>query len=277
MVMTLYPGSVPMPAYANPTFNPYGLNAYGKAPAAPLPLYQTSISNPGKPFEVQLSAPKPLNMGQPGWLDLQVSDPRTGWPPAQLNIVHEKPAHIFIVNQDLSDFQHVHPEAMRPGLMRIPVQFNAPGPYRLFLQFTTPQHGEVTLNKPFQLGNGITSAAKPMFPDDHLPKMVEGYQFRVSGLPTRQQPMSMFHVEVLKNGMPVGNIQPYLGAGAHGVIISQDGQSFIHTHPMAEPRNGFYQSPIMFHTNIPQPGLYKMWVQTQIDGRVRTVDWTFRV
>lgn len=263
-----------MPGLSNPANFP---NAANRAFPMALPLYQSLVSNPGKPFEVQVAAPQALQSGQPGWLDLQIYDPRTGRPPSQLNIVHEKPAHIFIVNQDLSDFQHVHPEAMRPGQLRIPVQFNAPGAYRLFLQFTTPEHGEVTLNKPFQLGTGMAPPARLMMPDAHLPKCVDGYTFRVSGLPTRQQPMAMFHVEVLKNGVPVGNIQPYLGAGAHGVIISQNGQSFIHTHPMAEPRNGFYQSPIMFHTRIDQPGLYKMWIQTQIEGRVRTVDWTFQV
>lgn len=245
--------------------------------SGPLPLYQQSGSNLGKPFEVQLVAPTPLQVGLPGWLDLQVYDPRTGLPPSRLDIVHEKPAHIFIVNQDLSDFQHVHPEAMRPGLMRIPVQFKAPGPHRLFMQFTTPEHGEVTLNKPFSLGVVPPKPPAMLQPDAYRPKWVDGYQFRVSGLPTRQNPMAMFHVEVSKNGMPVGNIQPYLGAGAHGVIISQDGRSFIHTHPMGEARGGFYQSPIMFHTNINQPGVYKMWIQTQIDGRVRTVDWTFQV
>lgn len=244
-------------------------------PVVSQPFYQQSCSNPGKPFDLQLIPASPIIPGQPGWLDLQIYNPITGSPP-RLQIVHEKPAHIFIVNQDLSDFQHVHPEAMQPGLLRIPVNFKTPGTYKLFMQFTTPENGEQTLNKPFQVGS-VQPPPKPMIPDAHLPKFVDDYTFRVTGLPTRQNPMSMFHIEISQNGVPVKKIQPYLGAGAHGVILSQDLQSFIHTHPMSESKNGFYQSPIMFHTQIDKPGLYKMWIQTQVEGKVRTVDWTFQV
>lgn len=249
---------------------------------APMPLTQPPVANPSKRFEVQLHAPAPLIPKQPGWLNLQIYDPLTGRPPSSLKIVHEKPAHIFIVNQDFSDFQHVHPEPLRPGeavqpgLLHIPVNFKAPGQYKLFMQFTTPEHGEHTLSKPFQLG-GVAPPLKPMMPDNWQWKTVDGYNFRVTGLPTRQQPMGMFKIDVFKNGQPVRNIQPFLGAGAHGVILSQDGRSFIHTHPMTEPKNGLYQSPIGFHTHIDQPGLYKMWIQTQIGGQLRTVDWTFQV
>ncbi len=89
--------------------------------------------------------------------------------------------------------------------------------------------------------------------------------------------MSMFNVDILQNGKPVKNIEPFLGAGAHGVIISQNTETFAHTHPMSRPQNGLYQSPIQFHTTLNQPGLYKIWVQTQIEGKLRTVDWTFEI
>lgn len=260
------------PSFTQPTLTPTPLTP---SPLA-MPLVQQGESNIGKPYELNLVTKTPVPIGQPTTLQLQIYDPITGQPPTGLNIVHEKPAHLFIVNQDLSDFQHVHPNILAPGLLEIPVQFKAPGNYKLFAQFTTPDKGEQTLNKPFSIGPA-NQPLKPLIPDAHLPKWVDGYEFRISGLPTRANPMSMFHVSVSKNGIPVKTIEPYLGAGAHGVILSSDSQSFIHTHPMAEAINGLYQSPVMFHTTIEQPGTYKMWMQTKMDGQVHTVDWTFRV
>jgi hypothetical protein len=251
---SMMPAAVPLTFYEQVSFYPH----QGKQPS----------------FNLQVRPASPLTIGKPAWLDLQLNNSTTFRPP-NLQIVHEKLAHIFIVNQDLSDFQHVHPDVIYPGLLRIPVNFKTPGTYKLFIQFTTPAQGEQTLNKSFQLS--VPPLQKPMVPDAHLPKFIDGYTFRVSNLPTQAQPMSMFKVEVLKNGLSVGNIQPYLGAGAHGVILSQDMESFVHTHPMTEAKGGFYQSPIQFHTQIDKPGLYKMWIQTKIDGQVHTVDWTFKV
>ncbi len=262
---------------------PYTPNQSYQKPQGALSLYAPVVGlQPGQAYQLRLApAPGvPLALGVPGWLDIRLTDWR-GVPPGQLQILHEKPAHVFIVNQDLSEFQHVHPDVLQPGLLRVPVQFNSPGQHKLFLQFKTPEHGEQTLSQAFQLGTATSNVPvqpmKPLIPDAYWPKQVGAYTFQVTGLPTRQNPMSMFQVAVTQNGRPVSQIQPYLGAGAHGVMISQDGQAFVHTHPTSAAVNGFYQSPLMFHARIDRPGLYKMWVQTRIDDQIHTVDWVFQV
>jgi hypothetical protein len=259
----LITGSQPSPLISNSTASSQTFSNQGN-------------TNPGKPFDVTMTPATPIRLGQPTLFNLQIRNPVTGRIPSHFDIVHEKPAHIIIVSQDLSNFQHVHPEKVLPGFLQVPATFKQPGPYKMFLQFTSPECGEQTLNKPFDMGRA-TRPFKPLMPDSTQPKLVDGYTYKISGLPTRQHAMGMPKVEVTKNGVPVTNIEPYLGAGAHGVIIGQNAQSFLHVHPMSKPQNGFYQSPIQFHTEIKQPGLYKMWVQTQIDGKVRTVDWTFQV
>ncbi|MGG2357443.1 hypothetical protein, partial [Salmonella enterica] len=79
-------------------------------------------------------------------------------------------------------------------------------------------------------------------PDDRQAKWSNGYEYRVSGLPTQARPMGMIRVEVLKNGQPVQTIEPFLGAGAHGVILNQDASRFVHVHPGSQPVNGRYRS-----------------------------------
>jgi hypothetical protein len=270
------PSSAPLPSTIPPGYPISALGSTWRPPVSE-PLFQLQRSNPGKPFEFNMTPTTPIYLGQPALLDLKLFRSEGGAGPSTFNIVHEKPAHIILVSQDLTDFQHVHPTAVGPGYFQVPVVFNKNGPYKLFIQFTTPEEkGEQTLSKPFEIGRGQV-APKPLVPDSQLPKRVDGYDFRISDLPTRQRPMSMPKVEVTQNGVPVKNIEPFLGAGAHGVIIGENAKSFMHVHPMSEPKNGLYSSPIKFHTEIRQPGVYKMWVQTLIDGKVKTVNWTFQV
>jgi hypothetical protein len=218
--------------------------------------------------------------GQPTRLWFYCRDAKTGQPLEHLTIVHEKPAHMFMVNQDLSQFQHVHPQLVTPGWFSLEASLLPRDNYRVFLQLTTPQGGAQLHQVAFNTGTPI--AAKPalstiMLPDSQRPKTVDGITYTIHQLPTRTGQMAMFTVDASKNGQPVKQLQPFLGAAAHGVIISADRQQFAHVHPMDVATNGFYASPVMFHTQLEHPGMYKVWVQTQIEGRIRTVDWVFNV
>src|SRR5262249_26324500 len=90
-------------------------------------------------------------------------------------------------------------------------------------------------------------------------------------------------------GAGIQDLQPYLGAPAHVVILSEDAQTFVHTHgeqvgsqtePMqhggADTATG-YGPEIAFEYTYPTPGLYKLWGQFQThDGRVITADFVVR-
>ncbi|MGG2305063.1 hypothetical protein ACE4Z6_26950, partial [Salmonella enterica] len=92
-----------------------------------------------------------------------------------------------------------------------------PGRYTLFTQFATPiktglaagalptTQKEHTLSLPFAIGSTQTAGAA-LQPDDRQAKWSNGYEYRVSGLPTQARPMGMIRVEVLKNGQPVQTI-----------------------------------------------------------------------
>jgi hypothetical protein len=104
---------------------------------------------------------------------------------------------------------------------------------------------------------------------------MDGYTFKLLNYPKRTNQMEMLSVSVEKNGKPVERIETYLGAGGHAVVIGESTESFLHVHPATEAKGGVYQPPIEFHTTIPKAGLYKMWAQFKIDGKVRTADFTF--
>lgn len=98
----------------------------------------------------------------------------------------------------------------------------------------------------------------------------------------------MLHFQVRdESGKPVAALEPYLGALGHCVILSSDMNIYLHTHPMdgggehghdhgaAPPAKDSAAttgkkggSDVMFHTNFPKPGLYKVWGQFQHKGKI---------
>jgi hypothetical protein len=74
-----------------------------------------------------------------------------------------------------------------------------------------------------------------------------------------------------KDGSKVerSDIENYLGAVAHIILIGQEDKDFIHIHPESSET-----SPIHAHAEITKPGVYRMWVQFQTNGQVHTADFT---
>lgn len=90
-------------------------------------------------------------------------------------------------------------------------------------------------------------------------------------------------------GQPIRDLQPYLGAWAHFVVLSQDGADFLHAHPLegvAAPEglphehtaiSGPSPATIRTMTGFRRPGLYKLWAQVQRRGQVITVPFVVDV
>lgn len=210
------------------------------------------------------------NQPTPVWLQLRSIT--TGQGPASLNIVHEKPIHAFLISQDWQEFDHLHPVPVqgRPDLFQAQLNLTRPVPYRLFTQFQTPQENDQTASAAIGLGQALPTSRVD---DSHWVKRSGAYDFQVRDLPTRNQPERHFVVDVFKQGQPVTTLQPLLGAAGHAMIVNDNTDTLIHTHPM----NDTLSSPLRFHTTITQPGFYKLWVQTQLDNQIHTVNWTFQI
>jgi P-type Cu+ transporter len=125
-----------------------------------------------------------------------------------------------------------------------------------------------------------------------------------------QEAALRFRLTDASTGAEVSDLQPYLGAPAHVVILSEDAQDFAHTHgeqPGAGMDHGAttadgseattdehdattggseqghaessatYGPEIVFHHTFATPGLYKVWGQFQThDGQVIAADFVVR-
>jgi hypothetical protein len=92
-----------------------------------------------------------------------------------------------------------------------------------------------------------------------------------------------YHLTDARTGAPVKDVQPYLGAWGHTLIISEDARSYVHSHPQvmipdnADRRTIVGSADVAFDAFFPQPGNYRVWSQFQRHGKVITVSFTIQV
>ena len=66
---------------------------------------------------------------------------------------------------------------------------------------------------------------------------------------------------------PVTNLQPYLGASGHLVVLRRSDLAYLHVHP--EDGAG-----LRFGVEVPSAGTYRLFLDFQHDGVVRTAAFT---
>jgi hypothetical protein len=71
---------------------------------------------------------------------------------------------------------------------------------------------------------------------------------------------------VERDGRPVTDLQPYLGALGHLVMLRAGDLAYLHTHPDAER--------LSFGLEAPPPGDYRLYLQFQHAGAVHTAAFT---
>ncbi len=224
-----------------------------------------------KPFVLDLVAsPRRPITGEPVDLELRVRlassfDLREV---TDFDVQHEKLMHLFIVSQDLSEFAHEHPKLEGPGLFRLTYRFPRAGPYRIFADVAPKDSGSQILSLPIVVGEGsghsVSTAARVASTRASL-ATPEG------GVPAGRTVIVTATLTDEK-GRPVSDLEPWLGALGHLLLIHQDGETFAHAHPDERERGVGKDGRIPFLVRLPKPGPYKGWLQFQRKGRVETVE-----
>jgi hypothetical protein len=230
--------------------------------------------------------PKP---GERVRLRFLVHHPETGAPVSQFVLNHERLYHLFVVSQDLGEYQHVHPQPGPDGSFTVELTLPREGLYRLHSDFFpaggTPQliHGELAT-----AGHDARRPAPPprLVPDATLVKTADGLRVTLdTGGPVAAGvyvPLR-FTLADARTGRPVRDLEPYLGAWGHTLLLNADQSEYLHTHPTemlpagADPAEARGGPSVEFGAMFPAPGPYRLWTQFQRAGKVTTVSFTLRV
>ncbi|MCT2584247.1 hypothetical protein [Actinophytocola gossypii] len=208
---------------------------------------------------------------------LEVVDPRgfafrildeSGDPVTRFTPNHDKLMHLIVARRDLSGFRHVHPEMSADGTWRVPLDLRDAGDYRMFADFVPAGRTE-----PVTLGVDVPVPGdyRPVpMPPPALTAEVDGYRVTLSGH-LDAGTTSRLTLTVDKGGVPVTDLQPYLGAYGHLVALRQGDLAYLHVHP----HDGAAAGPsVTFDTEVPSTGTYRLYLDFKHGDVVRTAEFT---
>jgi hypothetical protein len=175
---------------------------------------------------------------------------------------HERDLHLIVVaTANLRDFQHVHPTLGRNGVWSVEVDL-APGGYRVYAD-TQPSGAEpMVLDAPLRATGG-QPVRRPL-PDPAVTARVGEYTVRLAG----EHGRTTFSVSL--DGKPVTDLQPYLGAYGHLVVIREDDLAYLHAHPEDGPAG----PEVAFDVEYAAAGRYAVYLDFKHRGVVRTALFT---
>jgi hypothetical protein len=196
----------------------------------------------------------------------------TGAPVKRYVETHERMLHLIIVRNDLAVFQHVHPTLDANGTWIVPLNLARAGDYRVFADFMPSGGPALTLGANLHVAGRYDP--QPLPPPSATAE-VDGFTVKLSGTP-KSSDASMLTLSVSRDGNPVDDLQPYLGAYGHLVAVRASDLAYIHVHPMGEPGDGTTASgpDIVFHTTFPSTGAYRLFLDFQHGDVVRTAAFT---
>lgn len=195
-----------------------------------------------------------------------------GRPVTDFQVEHDKKLHFIVASRDLATFQHVHPVEAGGGVWSVKLTLDDPGAYRAFADFVPAG------------GSGLTLGTDLLVAGDYEPKAlsevsrtakVDGYEVTLDGELTPGQ-SSKLTLKVSKDGKPVTDLQPYLGAYGHLVALRARDLAYLHVHPDGEPGDGKTRPgpEIIFYAEVPSTGDYRLFLDFQHGDKVRTADFT---
>jgi len=264
----------------------------------------------GAPFDVRdyaldfRTVPSVVKAGQKTTFFFNIYHPGTGQPITKFESVHERQYHLFVISQNMEYFTHIHPDEQADGTWKIETALPKPGYYKVLSDFLPSGGSSQFLARPLvTVGytGDLEGDSAHLVADTELTKTVDDLTATVSFDPPTfvvgQYGHMTFHLTDSATHRPVTDLQTYLGAFGHTLIMSEDMSEYVHAHPldilaMPDDDGGppvFLIPPgadleklrggpdVTFEGLMPKPGLYRAWTQFRRGDKLHTIPVTFNV
>ncbi len=270
-------------------------------PLAVLALTLAALAAPAPAgYHAELSTPPRVRAGEPASLSFLIRGP-SGSAIRFLQNVHERPMHLLIVSEDLAEFDHVHPDLQADDSYGLSHTFAHGGRYALYADYTPPGSGAVVDRFVIDV-EGPRREPVRLVEDARPEKTIDGLRARLTfdrPLRAGDSVLFAFALSDSGSGAPVTDLQLFLDALAHVVVISEDRLEFIHAHPLEagevfdpsqDPKRHVHDpvalekrlvgpspSSVSTYVTFPKPGLYKMWAQFRRNDAVISIPFVLDV
>jgi hypothetical protein len=194
-----------------------------------------------------------------------------GRPVTRFDVEHDKRLHLIAVRRDFSGFQHVHPQMALDGTWTTTLDLSA-GQWRLFADFKATGGQALTLGNDLAVPGAYQPAAPPA---DSQTSTVDGYAVTLDGRLAAGKAAKLT-LTVTRDGRPVTDLEPYLGAYGHLVALRAGDLAYLHVHPEGTPGDGVTKPGpgVVFYAEVPSAGRYQLYLDFMHEGVVRTAAFT---
>ncbi|MGH8881254.1 MAG: hypothetical protein ACRD0P_28560, partial [Stackebrandtia sp.] len=195
-----------------------------------------------------------------------------GRPVTQYTPNHEKDLHLILVRRDTSGYQHLHPALGANGTWNTPVDLGRAGDYRVFADFVTADGQPITLGADLRVAGRY--APRPL-PEPATTATVGDYTVQLNGTLDAGR-LTEITPTVSRNGEPVTDLQPYLGAYGHLVALRAADLGYLHVHPAGHPGDGTTPAGpgVAFAVTAPDAGDYRLFFEFRHQGTVHRAEFT---
>jgi hypothetical protein len=200
--------------------------------------------------------------------------------------------HLIIVRDDLSSILHFHPPVSPSGMLSQQVTFPSPGPYHVLVDVYARASGPVPyLNYQMPAAIRVRGAYHPR-PIGRVRTSATAGEWTFTIRPPvprlRVGQAAILHVDVRDASGRPAHFEPWYGALAHAVFFHEHTLHYFHTHVCA-PHSagcsgvgaaaGSSTAPGVLNVGVlvPDPGTWRLFLQTEIDGTRVTAPFTLRV
>ena len=182
----------------------------------------------------------------------------------EFEVYHEKSMHLLLVNHELTEYLHLHPEMDADGVWTTTVAFPVDGFWRVVADF-------VSGGKAALLGTDVVVGAQPMkmanFTEEIRTAQSGPYTAELFG-DTAHEGSRPLKVTFTRDGSPVTTVNPYLGANAH-LVAFPPALEYVHMHP----NDGFVDGTMTFTAPALGHSFYKLFLQADFDGEIRLFEF----
>lgn len=248
--------------------HPAAARSAGEGPELPGGL---QVSEGG--YALDLRTPR-VEAGEPAELRFAVVDEGTSRNVTAFRTDHGKELHLIVASNDLTTYRHLHPVRAADGTWSTPVDLPEAGGYRVFADFTPDVKNAEDLTLGADLAVSGDASPEPL-PREERTVTADGYEVTLDGA-LRPGAGSELELEVEKDGRPVTDLQPYLGAYGHLVALRAGDLAYLHVHPNGEPGDGRTKPgpEVSFTATAPSAGAYRLFLDFRHEGKVRTAAFT---
>ena len=291
-------------AYVCPIHADYTSEAPGMCPRDGMALVR---ANPYAVRDYRLefeTVPTVVSAGEPATLRFRIFHPATGEPIRNFLTVHDKQYHLFVVSQDMAHFEHIHPEQEADGAWSIEVTLPTAGYYTVLSDFV-PSGGSsqfiartlVTVGYEGDLASDSARLTADEVATQSVGNLTATLYYDPAPFVAGLYGHLKYHLTDSSTGRPVTDLQPYLAAFGHTLVLSEDMRDFVHSHPIdltdvlddaggprlfmlpmgADPETLRGGPDVTFDGLMPRPGRFRAFTQFRRNDQLHTFRFTFDV